>query len=108
MEGPLRGAIRQIGYVVADFDQTLQRWIDLGIGPWYVIRGMAHRANYRGEPCEVTLSIAFANSGEVQLEVIHQEDDTPSIYTEYLSPRRDPINQLAWWVVDFEDAVAGV
>ena len=47
---------------------------------------MPIRALYRGEPCEITLSLALANSGEMQIELIQQEDDTPSIYTEFLRP----------------------
>jgi hypothetical protein len=93
---PLPGEIRQIGYVVRDFDEALATWIGLGVGPWFVIRALPHRASYRGEPCAVTLSIAFANSGDMQIELIHQHDDTPSIYT----------NQLAWWAADFDAAMA--
>jgi hypothetical protein len=40
---------------------------------------------YRGEPCAVTLSLALVNSGELQIELIHQTDDTPSIFTEFLN-----------------------
>lgn len=41
--------------------------------------------SYRGEPCSVVLSVAFANSGDLQIEVIEQHGDTPSIYQEFLS-----------------------
>ena len=36
----LPGPIRQIGYVVTDLDQALASWVDLGVGPWLVIRGL--------------------------------------------------------------------
>lgn len=101
----LPGKIRQIGYVVDDFDQALANWLQLGVGPWYVIQGRRQQASYRGEPCEVTLSIAFANSGDLQIELIHQEDDTPSIYTEFLSSGREGFHQLAWWTDDFDAAL---
>ncbi len=29
---PLPGPIRQIGYVVRDFDQALATWLELGVG----------------------------------------------------------------------------
>jgi catechol 2,3-dioxygenase-like lactoylglutathione lyase family enzyme len=102
---PLPGPVRQIGYVVRDLDQALDAWLALGVGPWFVIRGMPQLARYRGEPCEVTLSIAFANSGDLQIEVIHQEDDAPSIFTEFLASGRDGFHQLAWWVDDFDAAI---
>lgn len=77
----LPGPVRQIGYVVRDFDAALESWLAAGIGPWYVIRGLRMKALYRGDPCAVTLSIGLANSGDLQLEVIWQDDATPSIYT---------------------------
>lgn len=98
----LPGPVRQIGYVVHDFDEALAGWVELGVGPWHVVRARPLRANYRGQPCELTLSIALANSGDLQVEVIHQENDTPSIFTEFLSSGREGFHQLAWWTDDFE------
>ena len=37
----LPGAIRQIGYIVSDIDAALASWVDLGVGPWFVMRGIA-------------------------------------------------------------------
>jgi hypothetical protein len=98
----LPGAIRQIGFVVTDLDTALKSWLSLGVGPWYVIRGQKQCASYRGVPCEVTLSIAFANSGDMQIEVIQQENDAPSIYTEFLSTEGEGFNQFAYWATDFD------
>ena len=33
----LPGPIRQIGYVVTDLDQAMAGWLELGVGPWFVI-----------------------------------------------------------------------
>jgi hypothetical protein len=103
---PLPGPIRQIGYVVGDLDAALADWVALGVGPWFVVREHAQRVIYRGEPTEVTISIALANSGELQVELIHQHGDTPSIFTEFLGAGREGFHQLAWWTTDFEAAVA--
>jgi hypothetical protein len=102
---PLPGRVRQIGYVVRDFDAALASWLAAGVGPWYVLPGVKLRARYRGEPCEVTLTIGLANSGDLQVEVIRQEDATPSIYTEFLAGGREGFHQLAWWATDFGSAV---
>ncbi|WP_082698825.1 VOC family protein [Mycobacterium sp. GA-2829] len=75
---PFPGGVRQFGYVVADFDGALQGWLGAGVGPWFVLRGLAQRGDYRGSACEVTLSIGMTNVGDMQIEVIAQEDDTPS------------------------------
>ncbi len=102
------GPIRQIGFVVDDLDTALASWVALGVGPWYVIRGQHLHALYRGKPCEVTLSIAFANSGDMQMEVIAQEGGDPSIYTEFLASGHDDFNQFAYWTTDYDAAVQSV
>jgi hypothetical protein len=101
----LPGIVRQIGFVVADLDQAVASWLSLGVGPWYLLRGILQNASYRGQPCEVTLSIGFANSGDMQIELIQQEDDVPSIYSEFLSAGKGTFHQLAWWAADFDSAL---
>jgi len=104
----LPGPIRQIGYVVTDLDRALQSWVELGVGPWLVIRGLPMRALYRGEPCETTLTLALSNSGDLQLELIQQHDDTPSIFTEFLTSRGPGYHQLAYWTEDFDATMKAV
>jgi Glyoxalase/Bleomycin resistance protein/Dioxygenase superfamily len=104
----LPGPIRQIGYVVTDLDRAMACWLELGVGPWFVIRGLPMRANYRGEPCATTLSLALSNSGELQVELIQQLDDTPSIFTEFLTAHGSGYHQLAYWTTDFEDTMREV
>jgi hypothetical protein len=52
---------------------------------WYLVRMRSQRVTYRGRSCDVTLSIGLANSGDLQIEAINQEDDSPGIFTEFLS-----------------------
>lgn len=105
MVSPLSGPIRQVGHVVTDLDAALAAWVAMGVGPWVVVRNRVQRGVYRGEPCEVTMSIALANSGEMQYELIAQHDATPSIYTEFLESRGPGFHQFAWWTADFDDAL---
>lgn len=106
----LPGNIRQIGYVVPDLDAALADWVRLGVGPWFVIRGLPQRVTYRGAPCAVTLSLALANSGDLQIELITQHDDTPSVFTEFLAARGPAggFHQLAYWTEDFDATMAGI
>lgn len=104
----LPGPIRQIGYVVADLDRAIASWLELGVGPWFVMRDLTIPALYRGQPCEITQSLALTNSGELQLELIQQEDDTPSIFTEFLASRGEGFHQLAYWATDFDAAMESV
>jgi catechol 2,3-dioxygenase-like lactoylglutathione lyase family enzyme len=103
VSGVLDGPIRQIGYIVRDLDAAIDSWLALGIGPWFTIRELTQKdCSYRGELCEPTLSIAFANSGAMQIELIQQIDDAPSIYREFLDAGAEGYHQLAWWVTDFD------
>jgi Glyoxalase/Bleomycin resistance protein/Dioxygenase superfamily len=104
----LPGPIRQIGYVVTDLDQALRSWVELGVGPWLVIRGLPMQALYRGEQCATTLSLALSNSGEMQIELIYQHDDTPSIFTEFLAANGPGYHQLAYWAEDFDATMKAV
>lgn len=104
----LLGPVRQIGYVVRDLDAALNGWVALGVGPWFVMRGLSQQVTYRGDPCAVTLSLALANSGDLQIEVIQQTDDTPSIFTEFLAAGAGEFHQLAYWTEDFDATMAAV
>lgn len=101
----LPGAVRQVGYVVRDLDQAVADWLKLGVGPWFLLRGQAQSVLYRGRPCHVTVSLALANSGDLQIELIQQEGDEPSIFTEFLASGRTGVQQLAWWATDFPAAI---
>lgn len=99
----LQGHIRQVGYVVPDLDAAIAPWLELGVGPWFTIRDLPMGVcRYRGERCEPTISVAFSNSGPMQLEIIQPHGDAPSIYREFLDAGRSGFNQLAWWVPDFD------
>ena len=104
----LPGPVRQIGYVDTDLDQAIAGWLELGVGPWFVMRGLPMQALYRAEPCETTLSVAWSNTGELQIELIHQQDNTPSIFTEFLDAKGSGLHQLAYWTSDFDDTMHAV
>ena len=98
----LPGAVRQNGYVVRDVDAAMASWLAIGVGPWFTMREFPQQnGDYRGELCEPVLSIAFANSGPLQLELIQQHDDGASIYREFLDAGREGFHHLAWWTEDF-------
>jgi hypothetical protein len=102
----LPGPIRQNGYVVRDLGGAIDAWLDTGVGPWLLLPHLTQAGSvYRGRPTEPVVSIAFANSGDLQVELIEQEDDSPSIYREFLDAGREGFHHLAWWAEDF-DAVA--
>ena len=98
----LPGAVRQNGYVVRDLERAIASWVAIGVGPWFTMRDITQpNSRYRGGPSSPTLSIGFANSGPLQLELIQPMDSGPSIYREFLDAGREGFHHLAWWAEDF-------
>ena len=102
----LPGPIRQNGYVVHDLDAAIAQWLALGIGPWITLGPMEQGMVFRGEPTTCTITLAFANSGDLQIELIHQTGDAPSAYREFLDRGREGFHHLAWWTDDVEAVAA--
>jgi hypothetical protein len=99
------GAIRQNAYVVADLDAAVAAWLPYGVGPWFVMPEMEQTGSFLGdEPIAPVVTLAFANSGPLQIELIVQHDGGPSAFSR--RPPHDPsgYHHLAFWVADFDAA----
>lgn len=103
----LFGPIRQNGYVVRDLERALAYWTGtLGVGPFYRIDEVPVRNfRFRGEPSQPRLTIALANSGGLQIELIQQHDDAPSMYREFLAAGHEGLQHVACWTDDFDAAL---
>jgi hypothetical protein len=102
------GAITQNGYVVRDIHAALKHWIDaLGVGPWFLSEHVPFDAfSYRGEPSNADVAIALANSGPLQIELIQQHNDAPSMYRDFLAAGREGLQHVAYWTDDIEGDLA--
>lgn len=102
----LFGAVRQVGYVVRDIEQSMRRWAALGVGPWfYKEEVVSTEFRYHGQPSALPqLSIALANSGELQLELVQQRNDVPSLYRDTLQRNGEVAQHLAYWTHEHFDS----
>src|SRR5437870_13379869 len=81
----LFGPIRQIGYVTRDAMESMRRWVGrIGVGPWYYFDSIMD-VRYAGGSCSVDVRIAFANSGNLQLELIEQRSDLETAFKPLLA-----------------------
>ena len=98
------GAVRQNGYVVRDLRAALDHWVTvLGVGPWfYIERVKTDYFRHRGIESAVEMSIALANSGDLQIELIQQRNDAPSLYKEFLESGREGLQHLAYWTTEYQ------
>ena len=99
------GDVRQNGYVVPDIEAALLHWTRvLGVGPFYYFeRVPLEEFRYRGEPSPLEVSIALANSGALQIELIQQRNDAPSMYRDFLArEKRGGLQHVAYWTQTFD------
>ena len=102
------GEIRQLGYVVHDIEAAMDYWsTTLGVGPWFYNPKVPIR-NYRynGEAHEPHNSVALANSGYVQVELIQTRNDVPSMYRDFLQAGRTGLQHVAYWTADYDADLA--
>jgi hypothetical protein len=106
--GSLLGPVRQVGYVVKDIHAAMTHWIGLGVGPWFYQKdagGLEFR--YYGRPSPLPkLSIAIANSGEMQMELIQQRNDAPTLYRDTLRRNGECAQHVAYWTADRFDELS--
>lgn len=102
------GEIRQAGYVVEDIEAAMEYWSRvLGIGPWfYNPRVPIVNYTYHGEPYEVHNSVALANSGPLQMELIQTRNDAPSMYRDFLKAGRTGLQHVAYWTETYDEDLA--
>ena len=99
----LLGDLRQNGFVVRDIEAAMRHWTRvLGVGPWfYFERAPITDFCYDGRPSDVAVSIALANSGPLQIELIQQRNDAPSSYLDFLRAGHEGLQHVAFWTERF-------
>jgi hypothetical protein len=77
------GPIMQNAFVVPDLEAAIDHWARvMHVGPFYVFEHVPFTEIFRGKLTKIDMSAAIAYSGDLQIELIYQHDDAPSIYTE--------------------------
>jgi hypothetical protein len=87
--GPRDNSIIQIAYSVADIQEEMRRYTELlRVGPWFLVGPFVPpKGVYRGAVTKMRVSLAFAYSGELMIELIEQHDTEPSVFQETLKAR---------------------
>ena len=98
------GAVRQNGYVVRDIETAMRHWVEvMGVGPWfYIDQVKTDWFRHRGAHSPVEMSIALANSGDLQIELIQQRNDAPSMYKEFLDAGHEGLQHMSYWTHDYQ------
>jgi hypothetical protein len=97
------GSIAQMGYVVRDARAAMDAWIENGVGPWFYFEQVeTDYFRHRGVDSPLQMSVALANSGELQIELIEQRNDAPSLYREFLDSGREGFQHVSYWTTSYQ------
>lgn len=98
-------ALDQVCIVVKDVDTAIDYYGSVfGLGPFYVIE-MPSEMKYRGQWSTCRLKLAFALSGDIEIELIQVlEGETP--HTEYLREKGEGLFHLRFRVDDLDGTLA--
>jgi hypothetical protein len=104
----LLGSIRQLGYVVDDIEAAMAHWHEvMGVGPWfYNPKVPIENYRYGGEAHEVHNSVALANSGPMQVELIQTRNGAPSMYRDFMQAGHRGLQHVAYWTQDYDADLA--
>ena len=100
-EGEFR--LFQVGFVVNDLVGAAAHWARVfGVGPFHVLPRMQVACTYRGAASTVDMQVAVAQAGPVQIELIEQYCDTPSVFRDRFARGASGFHQLCTLTRDYE------
>ena len=102
------GPIMQMGFVVEDLDDAIDYWTKkMNIGPFIKLEGIdLIDQYYKGKPADLDFSGALSYTGGMQIELIKQHCDTPSIYNEYINNEKGELHHLCCLTTDIENDIS--
>jgi hypothetical protein len=94
----------QLGFVVADIIEAATRWSAVHrVGPFHVLPVVEQSLIVRGQPAPVSMQVGVAQAGPVQIELIQQHCDRPSIYRDWTARGSRPFHQMATVTTAYDD-----
>lgn len=101
------GPIMQMGFVVEDLDTAINFWTKkMNVGPFIKLEGIElYDQYYNHESINLDFSGALSYTGTMQIELIKQHCNTPSIYNEYVNNKKDTLHHLCALTNDIENDI---
>ena len=94
----------QASWVVDDVAAAALQWVrTTGIGPFFVFEHIpVEEPSYRGEAAAIDFSVAIAQAGELQIELVVQHDDGPSAYRDLIARGKSGFHHVALYSMDYD------
>jgi hypothetical protein len=94
--------------VVDDVEASARAWAEQArIGPFFLLPHLSlEEPAYRGRPSSIDVSVAIAQVGPMQIELIQQHDDGPSQYRDSVPAGHDAMHHVAAFSDDLDAELA--
>ncbi|MEM8563013.1 MAG: VOC family protein [Pseudomonadota bacterium] len=100
-------AIVQNAFVVTDIHRAMRAWRSAyDLGPFFLMENVTLESLHRGTPVTLELSIAMAQAGAVNVELIQQLNEVPSCYRDVYPAGGGGFHHVCMIVKDFDNTVA--
>lgn len=102
--------IMQVAFMVDDLEAACMNWVrTAGVGPFLTVPHVVlEEYGYRGSPASgLDFSVAIAQSGGMQIELIQQHCDNPSAYRDTIARGQGGFHHLAIYTDDYDAVLAG-
>lgn len=100
----------QLGFVVDELLSAAASWVQVfGVGPFHVLPRRTSPCRYRGADATVDLQVAVAQAGPVQIELICDHTDGPSVFRDLTAGagrKTSGFHQVSTLTRDYADKVA--
>lgn len=99
----------QIAWVVPDLDAAIEHWArQAGVGPFFYFADVSYENGiYRGKPWQpVKFRAAIAQAGAMQIELIEQLEEGPSMFRELVPLGESRIHHMSTYTDNFEADLA--
>ena len=97
----------QVGFVVDELVAAAGRWArTFGIGPFHVLPARESMCRYRGEESPFEMQVAVAQAGPVQIELIAQLCDRPSVIRHVFAHGESGLHQMCTVTRDYDGKCA--
>jgi len=99
----------QMCWVVPDLHAAVKAWTgSAGIGPFFFFEQVLFEdARYRGQPADSPdITAAMAQAGDVQIELVCQKDDRPSIFRDVVPAGQTGFHHTALYCSDYDATLA--
>jgi catechol 2,3-dioxygenase-like lactoylglutathione lyase family enzyme len=105
---PRFGAVVQNAYVVRDLDAAVRFWSStMGVGPFYMLEHVQFGPSFfKAAPLAIDMTVAIAQWGNLQIELIVQHNEAPSIYSEFLTEHGEGLQHLGVLTQDLDADLA--